>query len=354
MRDKIPNDLRPILVVAIGALIAVSTCAGASSGTGFMVAPGLIVTNDHVIAMCGRIEILTKEGTVPATLVDAEPEIDLALLRVNGVPNNLAEIRRGPPLELGEQVMVFGFPLTGALSSAGNFTIGNVSSLHGLRDAAGQIQITAPIQPGNSGGPIIDTKGQVVGVVRSKLDVLRAAETIGDIPQNVNFGVSLSILLDFLNKNKVTLHSRNRGSDKSAVEIARIAQTYTYLVQCRGEVAAPKDPAQTKINPAVPSDTDRGSHTRAISRDASYLYAPPPVYPKAALDNRLEGRVVVRVEVLSNGLVGDAKIHVSSGFASLDRQALITVKAWRFNPALQNGTPVMQWVNIPVTFRLKR
>jgi hypothetical protein len=128
------------------------------------------VTNHHVIDGCGAIEVVAADGRRPATVVDAVEQIDLALLRVYGLRGGVASLRTKSATLLGESATVFGFPLGGALSSTGNFTTGVVSSLRGLRDAAGEIQITAPVQPGNSGGPVLDRAGSVIGVVQGKLD----------------------------------------------------------------------------------------------------------------------------------------------------------------------------------------
>ena len=168
--------------------MALLPCANAqvSTGTGFAVAPGLLVTNHHVIDGCTAIEVVSADGRRRAAVVDADPLIDLALLRVPGLRGATAKIRTPNNVRLGEPVMVFGFPLSGSLTSGGNFTSGLVSGLRGLRDSVGEIQITAPVQPGNSGGPVMDASGSVVGVVVAKLDALLMSKATGDIPQNVN------------------------------------------------------------------------------------------------------------------------------------------------------------------------
>ena len=83
-----------------------------------------------------------------------------------------------------------GYPLRGALASGANVTVGNVSALAGPGDDRRLIQITAPVQPGNSGGPVLDSAGNAVGVAVAKLDAAAMARATGDIPQNVNFAVS--------------------------------------------------------------------------------------------------------------------------------------------------------------------
>ncbi len=226
-----------------------------SSGTAFVVAPGLLVTNHHVIDGCGEIEVIASDGRRPATVVDAVEQIDLALLRVYGLRGGVASLRTKSATLLGESATVFGFPLGGALSSTGNFTTGVVSSLRGLRDAAGEIQITAPVQPGNSGGPVLDRSGAVIGVVQSKLDALKAVRATGDIPQNVNFAVSLDVLADFLTKNGVSFLAVNRQAAIETTQVAEMAQSFTYKISCirssrTAVVPKPKVPAPT-LNPPV-------------------------------------------------------------------------------------------------------
>ena len=225
-----PSSLR--FVVSFVLTLMSGIVAAQSSGTAFVVAPGLLVTNHHVIEGCGAIEVIASDGRRPATVVDSVEQIDLALLRVYGLRGGVASLRTQSIAQLGESATVFGFPLGGALSSTGNFTTGVVSSLRGLRDAAGEIQITAPVQPGNSGGPVLDRAGAVIGVVQSKLDALRAVRATGDIPQNVNFAVSLDVLADFLAKNSVSFKAADRQAALETTQVAEMAQTFTYKISC--------------------------------------------------------------------------------------------------------------------------
>ena len=228
------------------AVLAVLPCAKAqvSTGTAFSVAPQLLVTNHHVISGCRAVSVITPEGRRAASVVSAEASIDLALLRVFGMRGAIANLRTPRSVALGETISVFGFPLTGTLSSSGNFTGGLVSSLQGLRNAAGEIQITAPVQPGNSGGPVMDASGLVIGVVQSKLDAVRAAALTGDMPQNVNFAVALDVLADFLEMNQVPFRSSPRGASLDTAQVARMAQQFTYRVECEGAAISPAPPQQ--------------------------------------------------------------------------------------------------------------
>ncbi len=104
----------------------------------------------------------------------------------------------GSSSQVGPWRVVFGYPLAEALSSAGNTTLGNVTALAGVRDDSRYIQISAAVQPGNSGGPAVDEAGRLMGVVVAKLNALAVARITGDIPQNVNFAIKVSTLVNFL------------------------------------------------------------------------------------------------------------------------------------------------------------
>src|SRR5262249_57418929 len=108
---------------------------------------------------------------------------------------------RSPP-RLGESIAIFGFPLTGLLSSSGNFTTGSVAAVTGLSDDSRMVQISAPVQPGNSGGPLIDKYGNVIGVIVAKLNAIGVASVTNDIPQNVNFAIKSPLATHFLASNR--------------------------------------------------------------------------------------------------------------------------------------------------------
>jgi S1-C subfamily serine protease len=124
-----------------------------SSGSGFAIAGGsLIVTANHVVQGCTTIEV---PGVGAAVLFKSDPGADLAILRVSRSLAAGLRFRSGHPVRLGEEIIVIGFPLRGLLlSSPPTVTTGIVSSLTGIRDDRTQMQISAPVQPGNSGGPV--------------------------------------------------------------------------------------------------------------------------------------------------------------------------------------------------------
>ena len=201
-----------------------------STGSGFVVdKQGTVVTNQHVVEDCSRIEVRHQGQKYPAKLVKADKNIDLAILRIKpGLPT--ATLRR-EPVEVGQSVFVAGFPLAGLLSSDMNFTPGMVSSLAGIKGDITELQITAPVQPGNSGGPLLDDAGQVTGVVVSKLDALVIAEKIGDIPQNVNFAIKTDMLRLFLDSNRIAFEA-TAAAPRDPVQIANKARGFTVQVVC--------------------------------------------------------------------------------------------------------------------------
>jgi S1-C subfamily serine protease len=164
-----------------------------SSGTAFFInAKGEALTNAHVVEECQQIRVNGRA----ARLLARDTKNDLALLATGQHPAQWANWRL--EVRLGEDVIAFGFPLTGTLSSSGNVTTGIVTALAGLGDDSRFLQISAPVQPGNSGGPLFDRYGNVVGVVVAKLNALKIASATGDIPQNVNFAIKASVAKAFL------------------------------------------------------------------------------------------------------------------------------------------------------------
>jgi S1-C subfamily serine protease len=207
----------------------------AFSGTGFCVHPdGYVLTNHHVIE--GAREILARSPRQRCALepVFADPTNDLALLRAEVTPAGVAAFRDGPQARLGEMVMVVGYPLGGLLGSGPQVTTGNVSSLIGPGDDTRSLQFTAPTQSGNSGGPLLDGDGAVVGVVSSKLNVVRVHEMTGDIPQNVNFAIKAALARGFLEAAGVDYQSRIPGVPRTTTAIAAEARDFVVKIECRG------------------------------------------------------------------------------------------------------------------------
>jgi S1-C subfamily serine protease len=130
----------------------------------------------------------------------------------------------------GDQVVAIGYSLHGLLTSDLTVTTGIISSLAGLRNDTRFLQISAPVQPGNSGGPLHDNSGNIVGVVTAKLDALRAVKATGDIPQNINFAIKTGALRDFLDNSAVPYQTAEPGSEMKTADIAGAARTSIMLI----------------------------------------------------------------------------------------------------------------------------
>ncbi|WP_281983522.1 S1 family peptidase [Thalassorhabdomicrobium marinisediminis] len=201
-----------------------------SSGTGFVVdAKGHVLTNAHVIEGCSAI---TFNG-MPATRVAASEDDDLALLHVSDWSGDDFARFSPTPARLNSDVTVVGFPLAGILSGL-NVTRGAVSSKLGFGGEIGGMQITAPVQTGNSGGPVLAADGEVVGVVVSKLDERAIAEATGDTPQNVNFAIRGELAKLFLFQNGIEPQLGTSDAPLPPTELADMATTFTGFIECRG------------------------------------------------------------------------------------------------------------------------
>ena len=202
-----------------------------SSGTGFFVSTeGHIITNAHVVADCRSVSS-SRGGQIQLVSPSTKNPISHFIsLRRSHVSRRVFE--EGGERVSAKSVVAIGFPLSGLLSSDPIVTTGTISALAGLKNDRREIQITAPVQPGNSGGPLIGETGSVVGVIVGKLDAVKVARAIGDIPQNVNFAVSLGTLQSFLNANAVPYIIDEGTVAQTPADIAAEASRYTVLLEC--------------------------------------------------------------------------------------------------------------------------
>jgi S1-C subfamily serine protease len=207
-------------------------------GTGFVVSSnGHVITNNHVIKGCaGDIRgNLTGEAAMVLRVVSSDANNDLALLQAPSTTTFKDFVRiRDRSIRSGDSVVAIGFPYHGMLTSDFTVTTGIVSSLSGMRNDSRFLQISAPVQPGNSGGPLFDTAGQVVGVVTGKVDALRIAVATGNIPENINFAIKTGALRDFLDNSVVPYQTAEPKGELKTTDIAGNARPYTMLISCNG------------------------------------------------------------------------------------------------------------------------
>jgi serine protease Do len=164
--------------------------------------------------------------------VAASRSDDLASLRTEVTSKSFLKLRVGAPIKPAEAVLVFGYPLAGALSSTGNTTLGKVTALTGLNEDSRYIQISVAVQPGNSGGPAVDDSGRLMGVVASKLNAMAIARSTGDIPQNVNFAIKASTLANFLEAHNVPYEVDATAHEMSNTQRAERAEANSTQLEC--------------------------------------------------------------------------------------------------------------------------
>lgn len=202
------------------------------TGTGFYVArDGSLITNNHVVAACSALRISDGHDGIPVKVIAVDAQRDLALLQAPKAVDAVA-VFRADKSRLGENVVVVGFPLSGLLSSQPIVTSGIISALAGMRDNQHELQISAPIQPGNSGGPLFDSSGRIAGVVVATLDTVRLARAIGVVPENVNFAIKSDEARQFLAAHGVKVTTAESGKDLSTAAIAEQAVKMTVRLEC--------------------------------------------------------------------------------------------------------------------------
>jgi len=223
------------------------------TGSGFFVSKsGHVVTNAHVVKGCNRITVGDNANTQSrAALVSTDRRNDLALLKLGSLETASAETKsliqklgikvvplvahgllRSEDVELGESVLVAGFPFGDLYSNTRKVTGGRVSAIRGIGDDSGQFQMDAAAQRGNSGGPIYDENGNIVGVVVAQLNKLKVARATGSLPENVNFGIKASTVRQFLTSSGLPSKWSTRSKKMSTKELAKVAQRQTLMVMC--------------------------------------------------------------------------------------------------------------------------
>lgn len=202
-----------------------ASAAAVSSGTGFVVSAGdIVITNEHVVSDCTRVVAIAGENEYESKLLATDESADLAALRLAGARLSPLPISVTAD-DLGAEIVVLGFPLTSVLGTDLRVTTGVISALSGILGERKLMQVSAAVQPGNSGGPVLDAWGGVSGVVVAKLGRRYSAE-------NVNFAVRAPALRSFLELNGISYLGHKRSSLMRPSEIARKSAGSVVLLKC--------------------------------------------------------------------------------------------------------------------------
>jgi hypothetical protein len=309
--------MRTILVFVI--LAAASLCQAQNriestvTGSGFFVnTEGYLLTNLHVVTGCQTASIKVSGLATFARILFSDTKNDLAVLKFDHPPAFLV-FRQDQRLRLGENVVAVGYPLAGVVASSMNLTTGSISALAGIGDDARMVQFSAPVQPGNSGGPLLDQSGHVVGIVTSKLSPLWTAAHLGDIPQNVNFAIKASVVRDFLDSKGIDYGTAPSTETVATPTIADQVRKAVVSIECApglsGGFAAKNEP-NTSSETFARRTIQRISDIKTIAI-ASLGNSDAAALVREKLSNRLvkSGRVVIvedpeRADAVLTGVVG--------------------------------------------------
>lgn len=254
---------RIAVTIFLSLFIRALTAHAASFGSGFIISDsGHIVTCDHCVPEGSRVAVLTQDGlSHEATMVFRNAGLDIACLKIDMATKTYFSIGDSTTAKILDQIYVFGFPLPSAIGSEISASQG---SLNAIRYNGGLhlLQIDAPVNPGNSGGPVLNSVGSVIGVAVSKLDPLKAIDQLGTIPERINFAVPSSELRAELQRNGVTYDSSSILHDFE--ELRALASTATVQI-----VAAP---ARSKERSADSSLPEGEHYLSAITTQAALDY----------------------------------------------------------------------------------
>ncbi len=199
-----------------------------TTGTGFFVNNSYLLTNNHVAGNCKKIELKNEKYKSEAIVVVQDATNDLAVLKAVKKNNSFLMFKSGRGLRIGNEIVVLGYPLGILLGSGVKLTSGNVSGLTGLVNDATKLQLTAPVQPGNSGGPLLDRDGNVVGVIVARVE----KGLSGRIAQNVNLAIKSNIAQMFLDTNNIDYDVKRSKEKKELADIADDAKNGVVQVVC--------------------------------------------------------------------------------------------------------------------------
>jgi S1-C subfamily serine protease len=218
----------------------------AASGSGFSVtSDGYVITNYHVIKGCTDVYIHDKGKSILSTIVTFDPNNDIALLKGKFKPRRFYPLSR-ESTKLLTEVYVAGHPFGRDISTSVKVTRGIVSSLTGVANNFSNLQIDAALQPGNSGGPIMNDKGNVIGVAVAKLDLDTIVDEYGVVPENVNFGVKANVVINIMESENIKLPKPNLETLPMS-DLSEMITDGTYYLSCWMTMAQINKMRETKV-----------------------------------------------------------------------------------------------------------
>lgn len=292
-----------LLAIALATLLIApgAHAQRASAGSGFFITEdGYFITCFHVVVNSGKITLRNLKGeTFEARAIAIDRSNDLALLKAEvagGVRFKPLPLAASGDVRRGAAIVTMGFPNINQQGIEPKVTDGIINSFSGANNDARVFQISAPVQTGNSGGPLITMDGNVVGVVASKLDAQAMARQTGDIPQNVNYAIKSQYVLDMLDKVAAQIPAlrtglaRVRSGEKTRVAdvvpaledaIALVLATPSNVSQQRASESGSQSQSQADGAARPAPGAAAGPAARANPAPASPSASPSAVPPPA-------------------------------------------------------------------------
>ncbi|VUX54875.1 protein of unknown function [uncultured Woeseiaceae bacterium] len=201
-----------------------------SHGTCFIVGPnGTAITSHHVVEGTDNIMVTLSDGRqVPAVVEKSSAANDLAVLRLAASTPDYLSFTSTRSVQVGDQVFTVGYPTKSILGSEAKFTEGSISALSGIQDEASYMQVSVPVQPGNSGGPVVNYDGNVVGVIAATAAVETFYRATGSLPQNINWAVKsdyVQLMIDDVVARPIVT-SRSEAIKRALSAVCQIAATH--------------------------------------------------------------------------------------------------------------------------------
>lgn len=224
---------------------------GLATGTGFFISfDGFLLTNEHVINQARDIKVFVGETGYKARVISLNQQDDIAILKID-IKSKPLEIKSSEPLP-GTEVSVLGFPNIGIQGNEIKSTFGHVNAASGLKGDPRYLQFSAEIQPGNSGSPVIDKQGYVIGIATSTLNQQAAITHTGALAQSVNYALKAEYAADLLNKSEIFLRSNSDsfGATSRVQLIQRVKESVVLIVAAIGK--------NTKIPKVKPKANNHG------------------------------------------------------------------------------------------------
>lgn len=202
------------------------------TGTGFVINPdGYVLTNAHVVDECKLVKYLVNGQEIKLNLIKIDKVNDLAILRATQkLSKNVAQFQINNAISPGEDVYALGYPLQNVLSNEAIFTNGIINAINGPNGNSDYFQFSAPVQPGNSGGPLLNTGGNIIGIVTASLPFHSQG-----VAQNINFAIKNSSIKQFLDGAKIKYHTGLAVSKLSKKGIFIKSSSFTSKIICLGK-----------------------------------------------------------------------------------------------------------------------